>query len=36
MRQQQRSFPGTPDLTRICLKGGFDSKCPYELAYVAL
>ncbi|NRF65743.1 hypothetical protein HLB44_01965 [Aquincola sp. S2] len=28
-------FPGTPDGTRICLKGGFDPKYLYELVYVA-
>jgi hypothetical protein len=29
------AFPGTPDPMRICLKGGFDPKYLYELAYVA-
>ncbi|MEC4718025.1 alpha/beta hydrolase domain-containing protein [Noviherbaspirillum sp. CPCC 100848] len=29
------SFPGTPDPTRICLKGGFDPKYLYEIVYVA-
>lgn len=28
-------FPGTPDATRICLKGGFDPRYLYELVYVA-
>ena len=28
-------FPGTPDGTKVCLKGGFDPKYLYELAYVA-
>jgi len=28
-------FPGTPDGTRVCLKGGFDPKYLYELVYVA-
>lgn len=26
-------FPGTPDPTRICLRGGFDPKFAYTLAY---
>jgi hypothetical protein len=29
------AFPGTPDPTRICLKGGFDPKYLYEVVYVA-
>lgn len=29
------AFPGTPDPTRICLKGGFDPKFLYEVVYVA-
>ena len=28
-------FPGKPDATRICLKGGFNSALFYELRYVA-
>lgn len=28
-------FPGTPDPTRICLRGGFDPNYLYELTYVA-
>jgi hypothetical protein len=28
-------FPGTPDGTRICLRGGFDPRYLYELVYVA-
>ena len=28
-------FPGTPDDTRVCLKGGFDPAYLYELVYVA-
>jgi hypothetical protein len=28
-------FPGKPDATRICLKGGFNSALLYELQYVA-
>jgi hypothetical protein len=28
-------FPGTPDGTRVCLKGGFDPRYLYELVYVA-
>jgi len=28
-------FPGTPDATRVCLKGGFDPARLYELAYTA-
>lgn len=28
-------FPGTPDPTRICLKGGFDPALLYELTYTA-
>lgn len=29
------AFPGTPDPTRVCLKGGFDPRYLYELVYVA-
>jgi len=29
------NFPGTPDPTRLCLKGGFDPQYAYELTYVA-
>lgn len=29
------SFPGTPDPTRVCLRGGFDPNFLYELTYVA-
>ncbi len=29
------AFPGTPDGTNICVKGGFDAKYLYELIYVA-
>ncbi|NBC37795.1 hypothetical protein GTZ99_14665 [Novosphingobium sp. FSY-8] len=29
------AFPGTPDPARICLKGGFDPKLAYGLAYRA-
>jgi hypothetical protein len=29
------AFPGTPDPTRICLRGGFDPKYLYEVVYVA-
>lgn len=28
-------FPGTPDPTRVCLKGGFDASLVYELVYTA-
>jgi hypothetical protein len=28
-------FPGTPDPTRVCLKGGFDPARLYELSYTA-
>ena len=28
-------FPGTPDRTRVCLKGGFDSTRLYQLVYTA-
>ncbi len=28
-------FPGKPDPTRLCVKGGFDPKYAYELRYVA-
>jgi hypothetical protein len=28
-------FPGTPDRTRLCVKGGFDSSRLYQLAYNA-
>ena len=28
-------FPGTPDGTKVCLKGGFDPSYLYELVYVA-
>jgi hypothetical protein len=28
-------FPGTPDGTRVCLRGGFDPRYLYELVYVA-
>ena len=28
-------FPGTPDSTRICVKGGFDPALLYELTYTA-
>lgn len=28
-------FPGTPDRTRLCLKGGFDSTRLYQLVYTA-
>ena len=28
-------FPGTPDPTRVCLKGGFDPALLYELVYTA-
>jgi hypothetical protein len=28
-------FPGTPDATRLCLRGGFDPALLYELVYVA-
>jgi hypothetical protein len=28
-------FPGTPDGSKVCLKGGFDPKYLYELVYVA-
>jgi hypothetical protein len=28
-------FPGTPDGTRVCLRGGFDPRFIYELVYVA-
>ncbi|PZP94760.1 MAG: hypothetical protein DI587_24640 [Variovorax paradoxus] len=29
------AFPGTPDGSKVCLKGGFDPKYLYELVYVA-
>jgi Alpha/beta hydrolase domain len=29
------SFPGTPDRTRVCLKGGFDATRLYQLVYTA-
>ena len=29
------SFPGTPDTTKVCLKGGFDPDSLYELTYRA-
>ncbi|MBM3771301.1 MAG: hypothetical protein FJW27_08445 [Acidimicrobiia bacterium] len=32
---QQTPFPGTPDPTRLCLKGGFRSDRVYELVYTA-
>ncbi|HET7085720.1 MAG TPA: alpha/beta hydrolase domain-containing protein [Rhizomicrobium sp.] len=28
-------FPGTPDLTKLCVKGGFDPKLAYTLAFAA-
>ncbi len=28
-------FPGTPDATRVSIKGGFDPACLYELVYTA-
>ncbi len=28
-------FPGTPDATRLCVKGGFDPNLLYELVYTA-
>jgi hypothetical protein len=28
-------FPGTPDGTKVCLKGGFDPSYLYELVYIA-
>ncbi len=28
-------FPGTPDPSRVCLKGGFDAALVYELVYTA-
>ncbi len=28
-------FPGTPDATRLCIKGGFDPNLLYELVYTA-
>jgi hypothetical protein len=28
-------FPGTPDLTRVCVRGGFDATRVYELVYTA-
>jgi hypothetical protein len=28
-------FPGKPDLTRLCVKGGFDPKLAYTLAFTA-
>ena len=28
-------FPGTPDATRLCVKGGFDPALLYELVYTA-
>ncbi len=28
-------FPGTPDRTRVCLRGGFDAARVYELVYTA-
>jgi hypothetical protein len=28
-------FPGTPDGTKVCLRGGFDPRYLYELVYVA-
>jgi hypothetical protein len=31
----QRPFPGSPDPTKLCLKGGFDSALLYELTYIA-
>ncbi|WP_457329859.1 alpha/beta hydrolase domain-containing protein [Rhizobacter sp. P5_C2] len=30
-----RPFPGTPDGSKVCLKGGFDPAWLYELVYVA-
>jgi hypothetical protein len=29
------AFPGTPDPTKVCLKGGFDTNHIYELVYMA-
>jgi hypothetical protein len=29
------SFPGKPDLTKLCVKGGFDPKLAYTLAFTA-
>jgi len=29
------AFPGTPDLTKLCVKGGFDPKLAYTLAFTA-
>jgi hypothetical protein len=30
-----RPFPGTPDMTRLCLRGGFDPKFNYNLTFMA-
>jgi hypothetical protein len=29
------AFPGKPDLTKLCIKGGFDPKLAYSLAFTA-
>jgi hypothetical protein len=29
------AFPGTPDLNKLCVKGGFDSRLAYTLAFTA-
>jgi Alpha/beta hydrolase domain len=34
-RWRGRAFPGRPDPTKICLKGGFDPRQVYELIYTA-
>jgi hypothetical protein len=31
----EHPFPGTPDPTRICIKGGFDPKLLYQIAFTA-